>query len=204
MRNCTCTGMTAKVAAGLFGMVAAAGMTGNAKANDWAVSIGGANGHFAGRVVVGDGAAALPRVGISSGCATVPHSVWREPVYELRDVVVNLPAEVVRERVPVYSHRGRVIGYEWRERVIRPARTEIRSERVLVRAGYYETVYDTVCKPVIHKPIYGPVITPYGGRGCGTTVVRTAPGVLRDRHYRGDLRVARPGFGLKVAIDKGR
>ena len=55
------------------------------------------------------------------------------------------PAKVVTERVRRYDRFGRFIGFRRVSRVIEPARRLWKTERVLIRAGYYDTVYERVC-----------------------------------------------------------
>ena len=78
-------------------------------------------------------------------CEERPRQVWREPEYELREVWVEVPAVIETREVPRYGAYGRVIGYEYEDVVIEPARRVLRTQRVLVRPGYYETVYEQVC-----------------------------------------------------------
>ncbi len=66
--------------------------------------------------------------------------VWREPVYEIRRVLVTVPAKVITRRVPNFGPNGWIIGTRLIEEVVAPARQVWREQRVLVRAGYYETM----------------------------------------------------------------
>ncbi len=100
--------------------------------------------------------AAVPAV-----CEMRPRRIWHEPVYEVRRVLVDVPAKVVTKRVPRYDRFGRLIGYKIRRTVIRPARAVWTTQRVLVRAGFHETIYERVCaQPVSRKVLYGSVLTP--------------------------------------------
>ncbi len=71
--------------------------------------------------------------------------IWHEPVYEIRRVRVMEPARVVKRRVARYDAFGGLIGFEMVEEVVRPARKVWKEQRVLVREGYFETVYRPVC-----------------------------------------------------------
>lgn len=84
--------------------------------------------------------------------------VWREPVFEDRRVRVEIPAEVVTRRVPVYNSSGRIIGYRLEEEVRRPSRTVWRTERVEVVPGRFETVIERVVvrpetRRVVHEQV---------------------------------------------------
>lgn len=81
----------------------------------------------------------------TSDCELVSRQVWHEPVYEWREVWVDLPAVVEQRRVPRYSAYGELDGYRYVEVVVEPARRVRRTRRVVVEAGYYETVYDRSC-----------------------------------------------------------
>lgn len=73
----------------------------------------------------------------------VVRQVWNEPVYETRRFPVEIPAKVVTRKVPRYDC-GQIVGWEFVEEIIEPARTEWRTERVCVREGYYSTVSERV------------------------------------------------------------
>lgn len=89
-----------------------------------------------------------------------PIEVWHEPVYEERKVLVEVPAETVRREMPRLDRFGRVIWYDTVDEVIRPARKVWRTERVMVRAGYYETVYqETLVRPATTRVVYERVLT---------------------------------------------
>ena len=93
-------------------------------------------------------------------------SVWVEPEYVERVVPIRLPAAVETQTVSVRDQFGRITGYRQVTRVVQPERIEYRTERVLVRDGYYTTVtdrvlvspsetrvvYDTVRPVVIDRP----------------------------------------------------
>jgi hypothetical protein len=74
-----------------------------------------------------------------------PRRIWREPLYETRRVLVEVPAKVASRPVARHGRHGRIIGYRVATRVVEPARQVWRTERLLVRPGYYETVYERVC-----------------------------------------------------------
>jgi len=130
---------------------------------------------------------------------SIPRQVWHEPVYEDRPYRVEIPAEVVRERIPRYDRRGRRIGYEIIERVVRPARTVWKTERVMVRPGYYETVYDRVCvRPESTRTIYDRVLV-----RPGHWALPRFSDVLRARSYQHRAHLHRveqndPGVRLNV------
>lgn len=84
-------------------------------------------------------------LGRDGRCRSEPRQVWHEPVYEWREVWVEVPAVVETRRVAEYGHCGRIIGYRYVEVVVEPARRELRRERILVLEGYYETVYERTC-----------------------------------------------------------
>jgi len=81
----------------------------------------------------------------TSDCELVARQVWHEPVYEWREVWVDVPAVVEQRRVPRYNAYGELDGYRYVDVVVEPARRVRRSRRVVVEAGYYETVYDRSC-----------------------------------------------------------
>ncbi len=69
--------------------------------------------------------------------------VWVEPIYEQRTVRVRVPGRTIKRQVPVYDRFGRVARY----RVVlerTASRVELRTERVLVREGYYQTVTEAL------------------------------------------------------------
>jgi len=74
----------------------------------------------------------------------VVRQIWREPIYETRRVAVELPARIVTRKVPRYSACGELVGWDFVQEVIEPARTEWREERVCVREGRYETFTERV------------------------------------------------------------
>ncbi len=86
-------------------------------------------------------------------CRDEGRQVWIGPEYGYRQVLFEVPAEIVTEKVPQYGSCGNIIGYRYVDRVVRPARREDRTERFVVRAGFYETVYDRVCTPDSHHGI---------------------------------------------------
>lgn len=142
------------------------------------------------------GAVAL---GTAAYCRHEPRQIWREPVYEWREVWVDVPAVIERRRVAEYGACGQVIGYRYVEVVIEPARRELRRERILVREGFFETVYDGPCHRCGHGASIGVV---HGHPGIViskaprvTHVRRVAPGprAVRIRHparaYRGGVPV---------------
>ena len=113
----------------------------HAQAGDWGFHIG------LGTTRVGPTHAAHVRVvEPAPAYRLVARKVWVEPVYEERTIRVEVPP-VVRERVvATRDYYGRVTGYRTIREVVEPARVEFRTERVLVREGYFKTV--TVRVPV--------------------------------------------------------
>jgi hypothetical protein len=123
-----------------LGLIALAGAP-NANADNWGFHIGVGTSHVR----------PLPekkvRV-IESGpqYRLVTRRVWVEPIYEERTVRVEVPAVIEQRVVPTYNRFGRLIGRQTIRAVVREARVEYRTERVLVREGYFKTV--TVRVPV--------------------------------------------------------
>lgn len=147
-----------------------------------------------------------------------PRQVWQDPVYETRRVLVEEPAEVVRERVPRYDRHGRFIGYATVERVVRPARKVWREDRVLVKAGGYVTVVDRVCvqperKEVVYErvlltPGYWTYTRPACDRPAQEVPVFDRPGRYYSRDRRGtDVRGYyrdSDDWGLSIRVKEGR
>ncbi len=80
--------------------------------------------------------------------------VWVEPEYVERTVRVEVRAVVQTREVPVRDRWGNTIDYRLVREVVEPARTELRTERVLVREGYYRTITVRVLvTPVIRKVV---------------------------------------------------
>ncbi len=91
--------------------------------------------------------------------------VWHEPAYEDRRILVELPAEVVTRDVLRYDMWGQLIGYDIVRDIVQPARKVWRTERVLVRPGYFETVYGRVLvRPASTRVIYEKVLVRPGHR----------------------------------------
>jgi hypothetical protein len=114
-------------------------------------------------------------LGDRSNCNIAPQRIWHEPVYEWRQVWVDVPAVVEQRRVAQYSACGTLIGYRYVEVVVSPARRELRTERVLVRDGYYETVYEPCrdgCDGVLGVRV---------GSGDGHVVIDRRPAVTHVR-----------------------
>ena len=109
-------------------------------------------------------------------CESRPREVWREPVYDVREVWVDVPARVETRRVPRYASCGTLLGYDLVETVVEPARRELRTEQVVVRPGFFDTVYEQVCFD--------------RERPCGTTTV--ARPVPVHGAYRPTIARARP------------
>ena len=128
-----------------------------------------------------------------------PRRIWRQPVYETRRVLVEVPAKVVSRRVARYGRYGTIIGHRMVTRVVQPARQVWRTERVLVRPGYYETVYERVCVvPKSTKVVYERVLVQPRHRAQpravrvhhGARHGRLVPSPPRHRHRDDAFRVA--------------
>jgi len=133
----------------------------------------------------------------------LPTKVWHEPVYEDRQILVELPAEVVTRDVPRYDVRGRLIGYDIVRDVVQPARKVWRTERVLVRPGYFETVYERVLvRPASTRIIYEKVLVRPGHRTSRPRLLirkaRAYPSVIPAHR-----RLSRWGHGLHLAVRFG-
>ena len=130
---------------------------------------------------------------------TRPRRIWHEPIYEVRRVLVTLPAKVVTHRVPEYGFRGPVIGYSTVTTVIEPAREVWRDRRILVQAGYYETIYDRILiKPATTRTVFERVLVTPGHRARP----RCASVGHRTRHAH--RMIARPFGGVHPAGRHGR
>jgi hypothetical protein len=106
-------------------------------------------------------------------CENRPRQVWREPIYETRQVWVEIPAVTETRRVARYAYSGRLIGYDHVEVVIVPARRVLRTEQVLVRPGYFETVYERVCHtPQPVRPGFGVGFERYDHRSAPARAIR--------------------------------
>ena len=128
-----------------------------------------------------------------------PRRIWREPVYETRRVLVEVPAKVVTRRVARHGRHGTIVGHRMVTRVIEPARRVWRTERVLVRPGFYETVYERVCVvPASTKVVHERVLVQPRHRALPRAVrvhhgprhERLVPLRPRHRHRHDALRVA--------------
>ena len=129
--------------------------------------------------------------------------VWHEPVYEDRQILVKLPAEVVTRDVPRYDVRGRLIGYEAVRDVVQPTRQAWLTDRVLVRPGYYETVYERVLvRPASTRVIHEKVLV---RPGCWTSRPRLL--IHKARPYPSVIpahrRLSRWGHGSHLAVRFG-
>jgi hypothetical protein len=129
----------------------------------------------------------------------VVRKVWREPVYETRRVPVHVPAQTITRKVPRYSECGRyVVGWEYVEEVIEPARTEWRVEQVLVREGYWETITErVVVRPAHMRIVSRPAVVRHGHWGShGNVVIRKdRPNVHRGHGH------ASAGIGFNLRFD---
>jgi xanthine/CO dehydrogenase XdhC/CoxF family maturation factor len=133
-----------------------------------------------------------------------PRRIWREPVYETRRVLVELPAKTVSRRVARHGRYGTILGHRVVTQVVEPARRVWRTERVLVRPGYYETVYERVCvAPESTKVVFEKVLV--------QPRHRTHPRAVRVHHgpRHGRLVPLRPRHrhrddAFRVALHLGR
>ena len=137
-------------------------------------------------------------------CDERPREIWREPLYETRRILVEVPAEVVTERMYRYDAFGGSIGLEFVEKVVRPARHVWQEERALVRAGYYETVYERVCvRPERTWVVYDKVLV-----RRGHWAISKGARIHKARHRHGLPRLGRPDHrhdrGVQVAVRFGR
>lgn len=164
----------------------------DAKAGDWGFHIGLGTAHVAPLH-----AAHVRVVEPAPAYRLVTRRIWVEPVYEERTIRVEVPP-VVRERVvPTYDYYGRLSGYRTIREVLEPGRVEYRTERVLVREGYFKTV--TVRVPV--KRVARKVVrVGYADAGFGFGLsYRSHGGQRHHRHYRRHVPVHlphRPRLGL--------
>ncbi len=77
---------------------------------------------------------------------TFPHyryeirRIWVEPVYQERTVRVDVPPVIEERVVPMHDRFGNVTGYRRIREVVADARIAYRTERVLIREGYFESV----------------------------------------------------------------
>ncbi|UCC29121.1 MAG: hypothetical protein JSU86_13070 [Phycisphaerales bacterium] len=129
--------------------------------------------------------------------------VWHEPVYEDRRILLELPAEVVTRDVPRYDVRGRLIGYDIVRDVVEPARKVWQTEKVLVRPGYFETVYKRVLvRPASTRVIYEKILVRPGHRASGPRLL-----VRKTRPYSSVIpahrRLSRWDRGLHLAVRFG-
>jgi len=130
-------------------------------------------------------------VTVLPSCDERARRIWREPVYAVRSVRVEIPPVVVTERIPRYNGWGRIVGYDLVERVVEPGRNVWRNERVLVQAGYWETVVDRACA------------SPNHGRGAFENVVfrpvpRSGPSYLKIQKSRPHDRLTRDTWPRRV------
>ncbi len=125
--------------------------------------------------------------------------VWHQPVYEYRRVYEAVAGPVVVRRTASHSSRGRVVGYRRVRTPIRPIGKVWGTKRVLVRGGYYETVYERVCvRPATTRTVYEKVlVTP-----AHWAPVRGGSGYIRVVSTR--RIVPAPRGGVRVALCLGR
>lgn len=142
-------------------------------------------------------------VTIPAVCEERPRRIWREPVYEVRRVLVDVPARIVTRRVTLRGRYGQVIGHKLVRRVIEPARQVWKTQRVLVRAGYYNTVYERVCaQPQSTKVVYEKVLV-RPGRWVQPRVARVHHGPRLHRLVGSHRMIGHRDNGLRVALDFG-
>lgn len=127
-------------------------------------------------------------------------NVWHSPVYEVRRVRVVIPAEIETQRVPRYDRRGRLIRFDLVERVVRPARKAWKTDRVLVKPGYWETVVERICvKRASTQVVYDNVLVRSGhwSRPKCRTIHKSG---RRDRVVRRRGMGGSDGFDLQFAV----
>jgi len=108
-------------------------LTGQARADDWSFHLGfGSDYPFEARQV--------PVIHHRPDYDHVTRQIWVEPIYEERTVRVDVPAVFEERVVPIRDRFGRIRGHRTVRECVREARIEYRTERVLVRDGYYKTV----------------------------------------------------------------
>ena len=124
-------------------------------------------GHLDVRLVKGGSSVWIPPVyetrrrvvTIPAVCEERPRRIWREPVYEVRRVLVHVPAKVTTKRVARRGRYGQVIGFKTVRNIVKPARRAWKTEPVLVRAGYYETVVERILeRPASTRIVYEKVL----------------------------------------------
>jgi hypothetical protein len=120
--------------------------------------------------------------------------VWVEPQYTHREVAYEIPAVVRTIEVPVQNARGFVAGYRTVTEIVEPAHTGSRTDRVLVRDGYYETVTERVLVSTTLRPVRhirkAPAIRVGYGRYKSANVVRRS----LARSHRYDRAVGRTHY----------
>ena len=117
--------------------------------------------------------------------------IWQEPVYELRTVEVHVPAVVVTKKIPIFGIRG-ITGYKVVETVVETAYTTFETQRVLVRPGRYETVYDRILVvPASTKVVRKRVLVRAGYWSHGRCIV-----------VRGHRKVGHRGHGVRQVVHR--
>ena len=133
------------------------------------------HGHRSGVVAIGHGRC----------CPASARRIWHEPVYEWRERWVHVPAVIERRRVAVNEPCGRTV-YRHVDVVVKPARRVLKRERVIVRAGYYETIHERGC----HRGGFGIHV----GVGNGPVIIGRRPPELR-RHLPIGIGIRTAGHG---------
>ena len=96
-----------------------------------------------------------------------------------------------------HDHHGQVIGFKTVRHIIKPARRVWKTEPVLVRAGYYETVYERVCGQLrTTKVVYEKVLVRPGHW--------VQPRVTKVRHRPRLHRILRPHRLHRAGEDEWR
>lgn len=126
-----------------------------------------------------------------------PRQIWREPVYEERRTLVQIPPRTEIRQVPRYVN-GVLVGHEQQTVIVEPGRQEWRTERVLVQPGRWDTVVERVLvAPERAETVYEQVLVSPG-------YWELAPGfsfgyVDRDKHkHREHHRHYRGPRGIRV------
>lgn len=131
--------------------------TRTAKADDWGFSLG-QQGRWVEPVYV-----TQPRtVVIPAQYEERARQIWREPVYEERRTLVQVPPRTEIREVPRYVN-GSLVGYDRQTVVVESGRQEWRTQRVLVQPGRWETVVDRVLvQPERTETVYEQVVVAAG------------------------------------------
>ncbi len=137
---------------------------------------------------------------------TQARQVWHEPLYETRRVLVDEPAKYAERRIPRYTRSGRPDGYETVRELVRSEQQVWKDRPFVIRAGYYETVYERVMvRPETTRVAYDKVLVRRGHWKSGRHYARPHRDSGR-RHVRtvavGGRRPHRGGFGISFELGR--